>query len=241
MTATIIYGESEFKYQVVINSALTEKVRIHVYPDDSVEVEAPSGVDNAVVRAALRKRARWILEQLDSNKEAKEYVLARSYVSGETHFYLGRRHALKIEKSKTAPRSVALRHGKLQVVIRDGWPEEVRDLLSIWYQRRAKEYLSKRIAFLSDNLPWTPAKTPLKFRKMKSQWGNCCPAGTIQLNPALIRAPRECIDYVLVHELCHLAEHNHSKRFYALLDRHAPNWRHTKSKLDGMAELFLAE
>jgi hypothetical protein len=71
---------------------------------------------------------------------------------------------------------------------------------------------------------------------MTVQWGSCSPAGRITLNPWLVKAPRECIDYVLLHELSHLLHHNHSPKFYRALDRHMPAWRTVKARLDGMAE-----
>jgi len=72
---------------------------------------------------------------------------------------------------------------------------------------------------------------------MKKQWGSCSPQGTILLNPYLIKAPRECIDYVVLHELCHLKEHNHSPRYYRLLSQLMPDWEPVKARLDRMAEL----
>ena len=81
----------------------------------------------------------------------------------------------------------------------------------------------------------------MKLLAMEAQWGSCSPSGAIHLNPALIRAPRHCIDYVITHELCHLREHNHSKRFYALLQKHDPYWGATKAELDRLAELLLVE
>jgi hypothetical protein len=63
----------------------------------------------------------------------------------------------------------------------------------------------------------------------------------LSLNPLLVKAPRECIDYVILHELCHLKEHNHSKNFYLLLSRTMPDWESVKARLDGMSELLLAE
>ena len=76
---------------------------------------------------------------------------------------------------------------------------------------------------------------------MRKQWGSCSPKGVVSLNPHLVKAPRDCIDYVLVHELAHLKEHNHSKRFYGLLDRNMPDWKSRKGKLDGLADLLINE
>jgi hypothetical protein len=76
---------------------------------------------------------------------------------------------------------------------------------------------------------------------MEKRWGSCSPSGQISLNPSLIKAPVHCVEYVLTHELCHLLEHNHSKRFYALLDRQRPGWRKHKNELDALAELLLVD
>ena len=72
----------------------------------------------------------------------------------------------------------------------------------------------------------------IKLRKMKRQWGNCSLKGIITLNTALIKAPEICIDYVILHELCHFAEHNHSPRFYRLLTQVMPDWKIIKAQLD---------
>lgn len=73
---------------------------------------------------------------------------------------------------------------------------------------------------------------PLAVRRMKTRWDSCSRAGEIRLNPRLIQAPRACIDYVIIHEFCHLQEHNHGKRYYALLDRALPEWRELRQKLN---------
>ena len=75
---------------------------------------------------------------------------------------------------------------------------------------------------------------------MKVQWGSCSPAGRLTLNPHLVKASRQCIDYVLLHELCHLKEHNHSARFYDTIQRHLPQWRRIKEQLDGLSEVILS-
>ncbi len=74
---------------------------------------------------------------------------------------------------------------------------------------------------------------------MKKQWGSCSTRGSLMLNPHLVKAPKECIDYVILHELCHIAEHNHSDRFWRLLTQVMPHWKEVKAKLDEMAELYL--
>lgn len=76
---------------------------------------------------------------------------------------------------------------------------------------------------------------------MKKQWGSCSPKGVLSLNPHLVKASLRCIDYVLLHELCHLQVRNHGQKFYDLLSKHLPEWQAAKARLDGMAELLLNE
>ena len=74
---------------------------------------------------------------------------------------------------------------------------------------------------------------------MKTQWGSCSPGGRLTLNPYLVKAPRECIDYVILHELCHIAEHNHSDKFYRLMKRVMPKWEAVKDRLDKNASIYI--
>lgn len=115
----------------------------------------------------------------------------------------------------------------------------MRRRLNLWYRQRAKDYFGRRLADIAADMPWLQQVPLLKLLTMRKQWGSCSPAGIITLNPWLIRAPRDCIDYVITHEVCHLQEHNHSKRYYQLLEKYFPGWQSVKNRLDGLAELLL--
>ena len=166
-------------------------------------------------------------------------VLPREYVSGESLFYLGRRYRLKVVADGTNPPFVRLRGGYVEVVVEKPSPTLVRTALNSWFRTRAKAVLSAQLRELSATLRWIRTPPPVRFQAMKVQWGSCSPAGRLTLNPHLVKAPRECIDYVLLHELCHLREHNHSRRFYRMLDVHMPQWQRRKSRLDSLAEELL--
>lgn len=240
MMSTLHYGDDFLPYHVIINPLLTEKVRIHVHPNGRIEVEAPKGCAAADIDQAVRKRARWIIKQLDAAKQVLAHTLPREYISGETHFYIGRRFQLSVIKSKEIPSDVKLRAGRIEITTRSTDPAAIRRRLNNWYKEKSMTYFRRRLEFVSGNISWIEKTPSIKLVPMKKQWGSCSPNGVIHLNPWLIRAPVDCIDYVITHELCHLREHNHSKRYYELLQRHHPNWQHIKAKLDGMAELLLA-
>lgn len=239
--ATLRYGDRETNYHVAPTERLTTKILIHVHPDGIVEVETPPNREPTIIQAAVQKRARWIFENIDSAKHARAYALPREYVGGETHFYLGRRYRLLVREDRTVPSSVKLVRGTIEIVAPVSDRAAIRRRLRQWYLDRAQNYFRRRLDQIIASLDWLSVTPPMKLVAMEHQWGSCSPTGSIHLNPALIRAPRHCIDYVLLHELCHLREHNHSKKFYALLARHDPHWVDTKAELDRLAELLLVE
>ena len=241
MSETLLYGDRATRYSVVESERLSSKILIHVLPHGAVEVESPVGEDAVRVKAAVQKRARWIFDNLDAAKDARTYALPREYIGGEAHFYLGRRYRLLVRAGPGNYSSVKLVRGRIEVTMPLADPAAVKRQLKAWYRAKAQAYFEKRLQIIVPSFDWLDTVPPMKLVRMERQWGSCSPSGSINLNPALIRAPRHCIDYVLTHELCHLQEHNHSKRFYALLQRYYPNRIETKKELDRLAELLLVE
>lgn len=238
---TLSYGEERIRYQVCHVPDREGKVAIHVHPDGSVQVDAPMDTELPEIKEAVQKRARWVMGHIEKARELREYVLPREYVSGESYYYQGRRFQLKVVRSEDAKGSVKLHRGKLMVESSDVSPARVRKLLWGWYRERARDYFARRLEEIVSKVPWMVDVPQWRLLTMKKQWGSCSPKGVLLLNPHLVKAPRECIEYVLLHELCHLQEHNHSQRFYRLLSEQMPQWKSVKAKLDGMSELLLNE
>jgi predicted metal-dependent hydrolase len=239
MRLTLRYGSRTADYDVHESPRLTAKLRIHVEPGGVLIVEAPVGTPESKIRSGVQKRARWIMDHIERFEDYRRHALARDYCSGETHFYLGRRYKLKIVSEPDARSSLRLVAGRLEVTAPKGDATYVRLALQRWYRERAQAYFTARIQRMARELPWVETAPPIKLLTMKRYWGSCSPKGAITLNPALIKAPAYCVEYVLLHELCHLAEHNHSPRFYALLARHMPDWTAAKEELDGLSEMLL--
>lgn len=238
---TLSYGEERIRYQVCHVPDREGKVAIHVHPDGSVQVDAPMATELPEIKEAVQKRARWVMGHIEKARELREYVLHREYVSGESHYYQGRRFQLKVVRSEDVKGCVKLHRGHLMVETNDVSPARVRKLLWGWYRDRAKDYYSRRLKDISARVSWLAEIPEWRLLTMKKQWGSCSPKGVLSLNPHLVKAPRGCIEYVLLHELCHLQEHNHSQRFYRLLSEQMPQWKSVKAKLDGMSELLLNE
>jgi hypothetical protein len=190
----------------VFTPSRRDKVAIHVHPDASVQVDAPEGEALSKVHDAVLKRARWIKGHVDEANRQRAHVLPRQYVSGESHFYLGRRYQLKVRAENGAGPSVRLLRGRICVdtAIKDA--KVVRKKLGAWYRRRAEDVFGRRLEEIAARIRWLKEIPDWRIVTMRKQWGSCSPAGVILLNPHLVKAPRECVDYVICHELCHLQE-----------------------------------
>ncbi len=239
MRRFITYGEERIGFSIRYLPEPRRRVSIHVHPDGTVTVDAPENTEAAEVVAAVRRRIRWIWLRLRACRERARHVLPRQYVSGESHFYLGRRHVLKVIVSPTESQGVKLLRGKLEVRTRSRDAGKVRALLDAWYRQRAKDMFARRIAECAAKAPWIRTVPGFRLLTMRTQWGSCSPKGDLLLNPHLVKAPGPCQDYVIFHELCHLKEHNHSAKFYSLLGGLLPDWQQWKSELDELAEHLL--
>jgi hypothetical protein len=195
-------------------------------------VVAPEGVDVCAVDERVKRRARWILRQQRKFAEYKPKTPARTFQGGETHRYLGRQYRLKIEPG--AEDRVRIQSGRL--VVESCRPKDssrTAELVGQWMRRRASEVLRERYeaaAPIVDRL--RIPKPQLMICTMRKRWGSLTPGGRIILNARLIAARRHCIDYVIVHELCHVVEPNHSAGFFRLLRRFMPDWEQRKEMLE---------
>jgi predicted metal-dependent hydrolase len=252
-----VYGEEVIHYDVIRKTAVlnedpidtnkkpsnaSRKIIIKVHPDQRVVATVPHNADSIAIQAAMLKQARWIWQNIQDFASQQDYVLPRNYVSGETQFYLGKRYMLKVVKAESAIANTKLRKGKLEVTVRSGDKDNqklVKALLEQWYQYRAKYIFHERLNEMLTKATWVKGIPSFRIMAMKKQWGSCSTKGNLMLNPHLVKAPKECIDYVILHELCHIVEHNHSEKFWRLLTQVMPNWKEVKAKLDDMAELYL--
>ena len=208
-----------------------QTLAISVYPDLRVEVIAPRGVEKDRVRGKLQKRLPWILKQRWFFGALLPHLPPRRYVAGETHHYLGRQYRLKVVKGPE--RGVKLKGKFLWVESPNGKsPATVRPLVEAWYSERAKAHFERKIEDLYEKLKHRRIPRPkVSVRRMRTRWGSCTNDGHILLNPDLIKAPSHCVEYVIVHEICHLVHANHGEGFKRLLVNLLPDWETRKRRL----------
>ena len=231
-THHIHYGNKRIEFDVIYSNR--KSLGITVHPDKSVLVRAPVNSDYQKILDKVRNRSRWILKQQDHFESFLPVTPPRKYVSGETHLYLGKQYRLKLYESNQE--EVKMIRGYLQVFTKDRTnKEKIKTMLDRWYRRHFDEKIEERLNLCLDLFKnYDIPKPEILVRRMKNRWGSCTPHGKIILNPDIIKAPGKSIDYVIIHELCHLIHPTHSKAFYALQSRMMPDWEKWKQRLEEM-------
>lgn len=226
----IRYGNRLITYSIIHSKRKT--LGISVTPDKRVIVRCPLIVRREKVDAIIQKRLKWISEKLSFFESLSENIPVRRYVSGESHFYLGKQYRLKVVKSKDE--EVKLIGPYIFVYTLKGNNRKVVEiLLDYWYKEKALKYYNKAVK------KWMPAfkkynisEPGIVIKKMKKRWGSCNTKNKVIVNQDLIKTPSRCINYLIVHELCHLIHRDHNSEFYNLLSKKFPDWKKTKSLLD---------
>ncbi len=234
MTSAIQFGSKQIDFQLEYSNR--KSLGITVKPDLSVLVKAPVDTSLVKVKEKLRKKAPWIIRQQSFFLYFHPKTPARKFIGGETHLYLGRQYRLKVksEKLKVKSEEVKLKGQFLEIYTQD--KSNVKELVEAWYLSKAKERFNQIAKPLFEkfviehNLSFIIYN--LSFRDMPTRWGSCTPKGKIILNPELIKAPKGCIEYVIIHELCHLVHHDHTQKFIDLQTKEMPDWEKWKNKLE---------
>jgi hypothetical protein len=223
----IQFGSRKIDYQLKFSDR--KSLGITVTPEAQVLVNAPLNATQEKIQEKILKRAPWILKQQSYFLSFQPRVTEKLYISGETHLYLGRQYQLKITDSKEE--KVKLSGGFLIVSTSD--KSKAKALVNQWYLNHARIQFEKIAKPIVDRFQLQhTAPDSLILRNMPLRWGSCTPKGKILLNPELIKAPKGCIEYVIVHELCHLVHRDHSSAFFQLQSRYMSDWERWKEKLE---------
>lgn len=227
MKGRVAFGSNEIGYEVKFSKRKTLGIKVH--PTGDVEVLAPIDASGEAIEQRVLRRAQWIVRQQNYFKELGERSPDKRFISGESHYYLGRQFLLRVEEGK--PNSVRYKGRYFEVICTP--KSKAKELMKEWYRIHAKckfaEYAEPIIARF-EKYGVTP--TSLYIQEMENRWGSCTPKGKIILNTRLIMAPRPCIEYVITHELCHLLHPDHTKAFWDLLQKEMPDWERWKNKLE---------
>lgn len=207
------------------------RLGIEVHPDLRVIVRAPVRCPAIEIEWFVAERREWIAAQLDYFRQHPPATVPTTGADGEYHAYLGQRYRLTLRPE--APLGVYLDGDCIIVGGASTEAERVQSALAAWVRAQALREFSALIDQWHVHPRFARYPRPaLTIRLMRTRWGSLGSGRGMTLNLALIRAPHECIEYVVVHELCHLRYHGHGRGFYALLEAVLPDWRARRKALE---------
>ena len=229
MTTHIQFGSKKIDFNLLYSGRKT--LGISVTPGMQILVKAPSGASIEKIKAIIKKKAPWILKQQNFFLAFHPKPPVKRFVNGESHLYLGRQYKLRVIKAKK--NDIHFNAREIQVHIKEGGSP--RNILNSWYRERAKMKFAEIAAPLIQRFKkYKVEPRSLYLQEMNLRWGSCTPKGKIILNPELIKAPKPCIEYVIIHELCHLVHKNHTRKFFDLQAKEMPDWERWKNRLEGL-------
>lgn len=211
----------------VIRTSRRKSADIRV-EDGAVSIVVPINTTAEMIDQLLAAKRRWIKEKIILHRETIP-VSTKQYVSGESFPYLGRNYRLKVKRGNFAP--VKLLHGRLVVTAPNGneQPHIIRNALVRWYKRQAEQKLVEKVGRFAPMVGVEP--TGVGIRSFKSRWGSCTAKGKLEFNWQIMLAPNRMVDYVVIHELCHLIRHDHSPEFWKAVERIIPDYQQCRDWL----------
>ena len=229
-------------HQIKVSGLVVDIVRkdiknlhLGVYPPiGRVRVAAPLRVSDEAVRLAVISRLPWIKKQKTKfTNQARQTV--REYVSGESHYFQGRRYRLNVIYQSGLPRVIVRNKSTIDLHVRDGSETVQRErVLLTWYRQELKQFIPALIA------QWEPIigvqVAEWQVKQMKTKWGTCnIEAKRIWINLELAKKSKQCLEYIVVHEMMHLLERHHNDHFIELMNKFMPQWRMYREELNGSA------
>lgn len=207
----------------VKRSARRKTVELTVERDGRIILYAPENADQDKLESLVQEKRFWIFQQMDRKEEELHQLPEKEFVSGEGFYYRGRKYRLKIfDEPRTGKNGGRLRFQSGRFLMPRFLTPKGRDVFMDWYTRRAEDWIPRRVQLLQDRVGVAPAS--IEIRDLGFRWGSCTQKGKLLFHWRLILLPPERIDYLLLHELVHLHEHNHSPAFYERLRRAAPEY-----------------
>lgn len=227
MKEAIQFGSRKIDFRLEFSDR--KSLGITVTPEMEVLVKAPADTSIEKVKEKILKKAPWIIKQQSFFLSFQPRTPKRKYISGETHLYLGRQYLLQIQIGKEE--LVKLKGRFISVTA--GEKSKAKDLIVAWYLQHAQsKFYSIALPLIDKFKKYNVEPGSIVLRDMPTRWGSCTPKGKIILNPELIKAPKGCIEYVIIHELCHLVHHDHTQKFLDLQTREMKDWEKWKMKLE---------
>lgn len=223
----------QINYNIVYSSRRT--LAISILRDASVIIRAPFRTSEKTIEKLVSDKRGWIIKHTENIRNKNAGIPCRKYVDGEKHLFMGNELTLRIAESKKS--YCIFSDGTIELGTESpGNPITVKHILYQGYRKEANKIFSgalKTILMEKESYGFKVSK--LNIRTMKSRWGSCSGKGVITLSTELIKLNPRFLDYVILHELCHLKHHNHGPGFYELLSVICPGWKEVRKELREIA------
>lgn len=228
----ILYKDESITYEIVRKKK--KNIAIHITPDGTVRVTSPEYIGDGYINDIVYKRADWILSRLKLVKDINKNMPDRIYSRGDGIVFQGMEYKLKVIEEVEVNEGIRLKDGEFEVHVNAELDEEereahIKEFLKEWYRHEAFKVFKERTRFYSEILKLYPNN--IRVKEQKSLWGSCSTKNNINFNWKLIMAPPAVLDYIVVHELCHLKHRDHSKNFWGLVEQIIPDYKEKRSWL----------
>ena len=207
-------------FQLIRSKKRRKTISLHIKEDGRIVIYVPYHTPKGEIEKFIKEKQSWIVEKI-SEKEKFTKEPNKAFIPGEKFLYLGESYPLEI--GDTHPKGISLKLSFGKFLIDQGHAAKAKDLFTQWYKREAKERIEERVHYFSNRLQLVPKG--LKITGAKHRWGSCSRDNRLSFSWRIIMAPLRIIDYVLIHELVHIKEKNHSKRFWTSLETILPDYR----------------
>ena len=211
---------NRLNYQLIRSKKRRKTISLHIKEDGRIVIYAPYSTPKWEIERFINEKESWISEKL-SEKERSIKEAEKAFIPGENFLYLGELFPLETQDNNSKEHPLKLSFGKF--ILDKDHIEEAKDLFIQWYKREAKEKIMGRINYYSNKLQLFPKG--VKITSAKYRWGSCSRDDRLSFSWRIIMASLNTIDYILIHELVHIKEKNHSKRFWSYLESILPDYK----------------
>ena len=216
------YGNTNIEFELVYRKRKT--LAIQIKPPDKITVISPEALSEDLIKEKVKSKGKWIIKKLIDFKDMGFTAFEREFINGESFMYLGRNYMLNITVDESLLRpKIELLDSRLQIKTPTKDKDILRKSMEKWYRREARKIIKKRVEFYKPKFSIEPES--VKIKEQKKRWGSCTIKGDLLFNWRVIMAPSPIIDYIVVHEMSHLAIKNHSVKFWKSVENILPDYK----------------
>lgn len=229
----IQYGSTTIEFEIEYRDRKTFEISIE--PPDNIRVRAPKRVAEEEVLKIVKSKGKWITQKLFEFKDIEYRKVNKEYVNGESFMYLGRNYSLElIKNSEVKKPDVKLFQGKFYIETNTSNQDKLKLAMENWYRKKTLEKIIEKVDYYKFYINIEPRS--IKVKEQKKRWGSCNSKGDLMFNWRVSMAPSCVLDYIVVHEMCHMVYFNHSKEFWKFVEKIIPDYNDRKEwlKINGI-------